>query len=141
MLNRRLYSTRDRRHQEEYCCRWTRVECDQTGHVTHLDLAFVGPCTNELNANSFHSSISSSLIYLLLLEYLDLRYNRFSVPIPSFIGSLTNFVLFTLILDRQIFKERFQMNFEISPRLIILISAPISLIRVPFQILLLPSPC
>ncbi|XP_063939585.1 receptor-like protein EIX2 isoform X2 [Daucus carota subsp. sativus] len=73
---------------DENCCQWSLLECDSdTGHVTHLHLSSL----NDGDTNDA-SNISSSLLLLRNLQYLDLSYNGFDIPIPSFFGSLPNLV-------------------------------------------------
>ncbi|KAG2690017.1 hypothetical protein I3760_09G167900, partial [Carya illinoinensis] len=71
------------------CCKWEGIKCnDRTGHVVMLDLRsdwwYGEPATKFLEGE-----ISSSLLGLQYLTYLDLSYNNFSgKPFPNFIGSL-----------------------------------------------------
>ncbi|KAM3699448.1 hypothetical protein ACJW31_05G026500 [Castanea mollissima] len=67
---------------QEDCCRWDRVRCDnKTGRVTELNLSYIRSS----------GEISSSLLELEFLNYLDLRWNNFNcTTIPSFIGSMTS---------------------------------------------------
>ena len=66
------------------CCRWKGVACDnRTGHVVKLDFGEEMP--------TLRGKISSQLIELQHLEYLDLSWNDFNgSQIPEFIGSLSN---------------------------------------------------
>ncbi|VAI41981.1 unnamed protein product [Triticum turgidum subsp. durum] len=66
------------------CCRWKGVYCsNRTGHVVRLDL--------QGNGQALAGNISSSLLGLHHLRYLDLSHNRFDkVHIPEFIGSINN---------------------------------------------------
>ncbi|KAG6642852.1 receptor-like protein EIX1 [Carya illinoinensis] len=74
---------------DEDCCKWEGIKCnDRTGHVVMLDLRadwwYGEPATKFLEGE-----ISSSLLGLQYLTYLDLSYNNFSgKPFPNFIGSL-----------------------------------------------------
>uniref|UniRef100_A0A2N9EG86 Uncharacterized protein n=1 Tax=Fagus sylvatica TaxID=28930 RepID=A0A2N9EG86_FAGSY len=67
---------------QEDCCRWDRVRCDnKTGRVTHL----------YLMRTALGGKISPSLLELELLNYLDLSENYFNcTPIPSFLGSMAS---------------------------------------------------
>ncbi|KAB1204943.1 Polygalacturonase inhibitor [Morella rubra] len=69
-------------NSEEDCCKWEAIECsEQTGHVVKLDLSQRG-CD---------ILVSSSLLELQHLTYLDLSGNRFVAGnFLAFIGSLTN---------------------------------------------------
>ncbi|CAL4982102.1 unnamed protein product [Urochloa decumbens] len=70
--------------QGEDCCQWKGVHCsNRTSHVVELDLHGEG-------SNSVYrlgGEMSSSLVGLQRLRYLDLSCNKFS-RIPKFIGSL-----------------------------------------------------
>ncbi|KAL7194630.1 hypothetical protein ACSBR1_034958 [Camellia fascicularis] len=72
------------------CCRWRGVHySSQTGHVTMLDLGDL-PIT-EASAIPLRGNISSSLVELQHLNYLDLSNNNFGGScILEFIGSLSN---------------------------------------------------
>ncbi|XP_030969618.1 receptor-like protein EIX2 [Quercus lobata] len=84
----------------EDCCQWRGIECNnQSGHVTKLDLR----CPFELESltpytNPYLSGkISSSLIHLKYLNYLDLSLNDFEdIQIPQFFGMLENLVYLNL---------------------------------------------
>ncbi|XP_073007642.1 receptor-like protein EIX2 [Typha latifolia] len=71
------------------CCRWRGVLCsNKTGHVVKLDLR-VDP--EEFQWASMSSNISSSLLALEHLNYLDLSFNYFGgQQIPKFMGSFKN---------------------------------------------------
>ncbi|XP_017221139.1 receptor-like protein EIX2 [Daucus carota subsp. sativus] len=76
---------------EKNCCQWSSVECDlNTGHVTHLRLSFLS--YRYVHGEPTASNISSSLLLLRNLQYLDLSYNIFDISFLSSIGSLTNLV-------------------------------------------------
>jgi hypothetical protein len=74
------------------CCRWKGVYCGNiTGHVVRLELkgtdceSGVGSMQEQL----LSGNISSSLLGLQHLQYLDLSCNRFEkIQIPDFLGSL-----------------------------------------------------
>ncbi|KAG2589862.1 receptor-like protein EIX1 [Panicum virgatum] len=72
------------------CCQWKGVQCSNTTvHVVKLDLQ--GPdCDNsDASMQVLGGKISSSLIGLQHLQYLDLSCNRFNnETIPEFLGSL-----------------------------------------------------
>jgi EIX receptor 1/2 len=66
---------------DEDCCKWKGIKCsNQTDHVVMLDLQPVD--------GNLRGEISSSLLGLKHLAYLDLSFNHFFI-LPSFIGSLT----------------------------------------------------
>ncbi|CAL5038962.1 unnamed protein product [Urochloa decumbens] len=71
------------------CCQWKGVQCsNRTGHVIRLDLQ--GPdCDNSIvSKQALEGNISSLLVDLKHLRYLDLSCNRFRmVQIPEFLGS------------------------------------------------------
>lgn len=77
--------------EEEDCCIWEGIGCNKkTGHVVKLDLS---SSRSRNNGNSIiQGEISSSLLALENLNYLDLSMNNFSstIQIPAFLGSLTN---------------------------------------------------
>ncbi|CAD6341852.1 unnamed protein product [Miscanthus lutarioriparius] len=72
------------------CCEWKGVQCSNTtGHVVKLDLQGPGCDDSVLGKQVLGGNISSSLVGLQHLQYLDLSCNRFSmVKIPEFLGSL-----------------------------------------------------
>nr|GEV67226.1 leucine-rich repeat protein [Tanacetum cinerariifolium] len=88
------------------CCSWSGVVCDNfTGHVLEIHLrgpddGIKGHChgsydtddeLEEASKQMLGGNISSSLIKLVQLRYLDLSCNDFNlIPIPGFIGSLEN---------------------------------------------------
>ncbi|KAG0538138.1 hypothetical protein BDA96_03G209500 [Sorghum bicolor] len=89
------------------CCRWTGVNCsNSTGHVLKIDLRnsfFLDdlphpPILSEY-PHGMRGKISSSLLALHHLEYLDLSGNLLggeAVQIPRFLGSLPNLVYLNL---------------------------------------------
>ncbi|XP_062147862.1 receptor-like protein EIX1 [Alnus glutinosa] len=78
-------------NHEEDCCKWEGIECsNRTGdHVVKLVLR------NKL----LSGEISSSLLGLQHLTYLDLSHNDFSI-LPKFIGSLTKLQYLNLSFSR-----------------------------------------
>ncbi|XP_027078260.2 receptor-like protein EIX2 [Coffea arabica] len=81
----------------EDCCRWKGVSCNnQTGNVVKLDLRSYDCYLNggqddpsNLNPSCMSGKISSSLLDLKHLNYLDLSMNNFqNNPVPEFLGSL-----------------------------------------------------
>ncbi|KAM3296800.1 hypothetical protein ACQJBY_038910 [Aegilops geniculata] len=69
------------------CCRWKGVYCsNKTGQVVRLNLR--GPY-DDVSKQVLAGNISSSLLGLEHLRYLDLSCNRFDkIQIPEFMGSL-----------------------------------------------------
>ncbi|MED6117514.1 hypothetical protein PIB30_110675 [Stylosanthes scabra] len=107
-----LSSWGDGENQKE-CCNWEHIQCsNETGHVLKLDLhashhvraASITTTLPELhhlnyldlNTSIFHTGfqgkVPPELGNLLLLEYLDLGYNRLIAEIPHQISNLSNLV-------------------------------------------------
>ena len=72
------------------CCRWKGVYCsDRTGHVVKLDFRGTVCESGVRSTQLLPGNISSSLLDLQHLQYLDLSCNRFdNIQIPEFMGSL-----------------------------------------------------
>ncbi|XP_021888228.1 LRR receptor-like serine/threonine-protein kinase FLS2 [Carica papaya] len=74
------------------CCSWAGVSCSNStnGHVTELKLGNPKSSNPDIKAAyALAGDVSSSLLDLKYLEYLDLSMNSFEgIPIPTFIGSL-----------------------------------------------------
>jgi Leucine-rich repeat (LRR) protein len=88
---------------DEDCCRWSGVVRNNlTGHVlelylgTHIsyDVNLASTASVDLEDNrgsKLGGKISSSLLYLKYLRYLDLSNNDFGgIHIPKFLGSMRN---------------------------------------------------
>ena len=73
----------------DYCCRWKGVYCgNKTGHVVRLDIGGPGCASGYWGMQVLAGNISSALLGLQHLQYLDLSCNRFDkIPIPEFMGS------------------------------------------------------
>ncbi|KAK1364378.1 hypothetical protein POM88_039939 [Heracleum sosnowskyi] len=94
-----------KKEADEDCCKWKGVGCDNhTGHVTHLLLSsLISPRPSDLiysaggrwygpaYSKEIRVSISSSLLDLPHLKYLDLSSNQL-YQIPDFIASLKELV-------------------------------------------------
>ncbi|XP_028112070.1 receptor-like protein EIX2 [Camellia sinensis] len=78
------------------CCTWMGVGCsNQTGNVVSLDLRNRFECI--YNSSCLGGEVSSSLLDLKYLNYLDLSLNYFQgIAIPNFIGSLEKLSYFNL---------------------------------------------
>ncbi|KAK4368886.1 hypothetical protein RND71_012678 [Anisodus tanguticus] len=73
--------------KNEECCSWRGVKCSNTtGHILALNLH--GGIDNDSNIVTLTGNISSSLVKLQYLKYLDLSFNDFGGRIPKFIGYL-----------------------------------------------------
>ncbi|KAM4076234.1 hypothetical protein ACJW30_12G047200 [Castanea mollissima] len=78
------------RDENKNCCNWEGVRCSNlTGHVLELQLSAFP--NDGSGYKPFGGMISSSLLELPYLTYLDLSFNNFNLSyMPKFIGSLSN---------------------------------------------------
>ncbi|PIM99501.1 Leucine-rich repeat protein [Handroanthus impetiginosus] len=81
-----LSSWGDEEHKRD-CCKWKGVQChNQNNHVTQLDLRYH---FTDYNNAPLKCTISTSLLELQHLQYLDFSHNDFDhTPIPGFLASL-----------------------------------------------------
>ncbi|PIN20844.1 Leucine-rich repeat protein [Handroanthus impetiginosus] len=87
----RLSSWGDEEHKRD-CCKWKGVQChNRTNHVIRLDLHNPGYYHyDNISDAPLKGMISTSLLELQQLQYLNLSFNDFgNAPIPEFIGSLS----------------------------------------------------
>jgi Leucine-rich repeat (LRR) protein len=82
--------------QGQDCCQWRGVTCSKkTTNVVRLDLrnTYLDEWGNPEPGYALTGEISSSLVSLAYLNYLDLSYNNFSnAKIPEFIGSFRELI-------------------------------------------------
>ncbi|XP_050253241.1 receptor-like protein EIX1 [Quercus robur] len=78
--------------ENKNCCNWEGVRCSNlTGHVLELHLSALQNDDEGEITKPFGGMISSSLLELPYLTFLDLSLNNFNQSyIPKFIGSLSN---------------------------------------------------
>ncbi|PON42106.1 LRR domain containing protein [Parasponia andersonii] len=86
-----LLSSWGKEEEKRECCEWIGVGCDNnSGHVTKLDLSFPTNFGRDHDDWPLEGNISSSLVDLHLLNYLDVSNIYFyGNSIPSFIGTLS----------------------------------------------------
>ncbi|PHT76062.1 hypothetical protein T459_19584 [Capsicum annuum] len=74
--------------KNEECCTWRGVKCSNTtGHILVLSLrGSIESTPDSSNFLTLTGNISSSLVKLQYLKYLDLSFNDFGGQIPKFIG-------------------------------------------------------
>ncbi|CAL1402555.1 unnamed protein product [Linum trigynum] len=86
------------------CCKWAGVKCSSNQTVTHLDLKNPYPQANggiidqtAYKASCLAGNISSSLLRLPSLSYLDMSLNDFQGnEIPAFLGQLNDLTYLNL---------------------------------------------
>jgi Leucine-rich repeat (LRR) protein len=86
-------------------CNWVRINCDNSGSVTHLNLStyglrgtlqnlnfqsFPNLLSLDLSSNSLYGTIPSNISHLSKLLVLDLSANQFTGSIPASLGNLSN---------------------------------------------------
>ncbi|CAI0546284.1 unnamed protein product [Linum tenue] len=77
------------------CCKWAGVKCSSNQTVTHLDLK--NPYPQAYKASCLAGNISSSLLRLPSLSYLDMSLNDFQGnEIPAFLGQLNDLTYLNL---------------------------------------------
>nr|GEY34738.1 leucine-rich repeat-containing protein [Tanacetum cinerariifolium] len=76
--------------EEDDCCQWYGVTCNDQGHVTELGLH------NYLESSGLRGEISLSLFNITYLSQLSLHGNYFHGTIPMFIGSMTHLTILDL---------------------------------------------
>ncbi|GJS18930.1 leucine-rich repeat-containing protein [Tanacetum coccineum] len=76
--------------EEDDCCQWYGVTCNDQGQVTELGLH------NYLESSGLRGEISLSLFNITYLNQLSLYGNYFHGTIPMFIGSMTHLTILDL---------------------------------------------
>ncbi|KAL5573045.1 hypothetical protein UlMin_022642 [Ulmus minor] len=85
-----VFSSWGNEEDKRECCNWLGIRCaNNSDHVISLDLSPRTMGYDELGSDRLDGNISSSLVNLHYLNYLDLSFIRAHEDIPSVIGNLT----------------------------------------------------
>ncbi|KAL5573052.1 hypothetical protein UlMin_022649 [Ulmus minor] len=85
-----VFSSWGNEEEKRECCNWVGIRCaNNSGHVISLDLSPRTMGNDENEVDYLHGKVSSSLVNLHYLNYLDLSCIVADEGIPSVIGNLT----------------------------------------------------